>query len=707
GEQCEDGNNVNIDGCVNSNPAACGDGNVWAGHEACDDGNNVNTDGCVNCNPAACGDGNVWAGHEACDDGNNVDGDGCSHGCEIEIPPGCGDGTKDAGEQCDDGNNINGDGCSAGCTNEVDLCAGNTCNDGLVCNGIETCNPVNGACVPGAPLNCPDDGNVCTGTEFCNNNNNKGCDTKDVPADCCDSDEDCNDEDVCTTDTCNKENGKCKNDPITGCCKDDSECSLETLFEQGCMEASCDLNTNTCDKIKKPYTYTSTTEELGCSCSDSNGNPTIGPLNIPIQNPFTNIENNPQKNSKNIEIDPRMKERLGYIKSVQEQSKKLEKKSLGENVMEIVENTVEIIQNAIDSLKYVGGGNEPTLDIGGIFGKYKSGDKIMIPLKDKTRLEVTLMLENDKGTLNDNIYFIDSNNHKYIPYIEEDGSGRVLFDPDSDSYDEDITYEFSYTKDIITPSSDKFERTTSTSLGGDCIECPEGTVWDSTLKICFACEDACSKVDDTGPVKKCKPVCEAESCTQCIDPTNGKCSEPPKAEECEECDGGTVTDICDEDQCMECNGGDPKSRCDEENGEICDGKGNCIEMCPDPCETFELTDSDRPELGGFCNPHGVCSESDLADCKQCVVDEVTGEASCESKCKTPCEECDGGSCVNVPGAECKLVTCEDKKEITDTSDEQYVIDETTGETNACETKVSYKITPMPCEECKSQQSAEA
>jgi len=62
-----------------------------------------------------CGDGTVDSG-EACDDGNNVDGDGCSANCTVEAY--CGDGTLDPGEQCDDGNSTNGDGCSALCANE-------------------------------------------------------------------------------------------------------------------------------------------------------------------------------------------------------------------------------------------------------------------------------------------------------------------------------------------------------------------------------------------------------------------------------------------------------------------------------------------------------------------------------------------------------------------------------------------------------------
>jgi cysteine-rich repeat protein len=64
------------------------------------------------CDLTVCGDGIVIAG-EQCDDGNNVDGDGCSAACGIEAR--CGDGIVTAGEECDDGNNIDGDGCSATC----------------------------------------------------------------------------------------------------------------------------------------------------------------------------------------------------------------------------------------------------------------------------------------------------------------------------------------------------------------------------------------------------------------------------------------------------------------------------------------------------------------------------------------------------------------------------------------------------------------
>lgn len=67
----------------------CGDGIVDA-DEACDDGNDVDDDGCRNnCTVPVCGDGILDAG-EICDDGNNDDGDGCSANCDEEQDLGMG-----------------------------------------------------------------------------------------------------------------------------------------------------------------------------------------------------------------------------------------------------------------------------------------------------------------------------------------------------------------------------------------------------------------------------------------------------------------------------------------------------------------------------------------------------------------------------------------------------------------------------------------
>ncbi len=61
----------------------CGNGVLDPG-EACDDGNEVNGDGCdANCTLTGCGNDILTAG-EQCEDGNVINGDGCSANCTIE-----------------------------------------------------------------------------------------------------------------------------------------------------------------------------------------------------------------------------------------------------------------------------------------------------------------------------------------------------------------------------------------------------------------------------------------------------------------------------------------------------------------------------------------------------------------------------------------------------------------------------------------------
>jgi hypothetical protein len=155
GEDCDDGNNGdNTDACVDSCVAAsCGDGYLWAGVEVCDEGGN--TAGCDgDCTPVACGDGypNPAAG-EQCDDGNNDDTDGCldnTGNCQSAF---CGDGFVRAGsEQCDPGNGLGNDSaaCDFDCTTVVcgdgyaNGVAGEDCDTGKAdpnadCNGLATC----------------------------------------------------------------------------------------------------------------------------------------------------------------------------------------------------------------------------------------------------------------------------------------------------------------------------------------------------------------------------------------------------------------------------------------------------------------------------------------------------------------------------------------------------------------------------------------
>ena len=116
-----------------------------------------------------CGDGirHIVAGEE-CDDGNIINGDGCTSDCRIETGytcptvgwpqilltpcrPICGDGLRLGDEECDDNNNMAGDGCGADCkveigwfcirTNDAEVCL-NTCLNGVIDPG-EECDDAN------------------------------------------------------------------------------------------------------------------------------------------------------------------------------------------------------------------------------------------------------------------------------------------------------------------------------------------------------------------------------------------------------------------------------------------------------------------------------------------------------------------------------------------------------------------------------------
>jgi cysteine-rich repeat protein len=155
---------------VATNAAApfCGDGHVDAG-EQCDDHNTNNGDGCsATCQneppPPGCGNGTVGPG-EQCDDGNNTNGDGCSATCRSETGAVCGNSMLDIGETCDDGNTTSGDGCSATCQSEGSAPAcgngvvetGEACDDG---NTVDTDMCKNDCTILGAPSN-GDQGGGC------------------------------------------------------------------------------------------------------------------------------------------------------------------------------------------------------------------------------------------------------------------------------------------------------------------------------------------------------------------------------------------------------------------------------------------------------------------------------------------------------------------------------------------------------------------
>ena len=121
--------------------------------------------------PPACGDGKVDAGEE-CDDGNDVDTDACTNACTNAA---CGDGIVGPGEACDDGNDVDDDGCT-------NACAAASCGDGVVQAGVEECddgNDIDGdACLNTCVAAACGDGVTYGGVEGCD-------DANDVDSDAC------------------------------------------------------------------------------------------------------------------------------------------------------------------------------------------------------------------------------------------------------------------------------------------------------------------------------------------------------------------------------------------------------------------------------------------------------------------------------------------------------------------------------------------
>ena len=195
----------------------------------CDDG-----DACTLgdlCNQGTCSPG----ADRICNDGNPCTDDSCEPATGCVFAPNAAD--------CNDDDV---------CTTE-DTCSNGECSGGLalicddtnICNGTESCDPGKG-CQAGSPLAC-NDNNVCTGNESCH------------PANGCQAGEPlvCADSNPCTDDSC---------DPVAGCqfaaneadCDDGNECTLSDGCSDGICKAGSALFCNddnictsdTCDPVQ-------------------------------------------------------------------------------------------------------------------------------------------------------------------------------------------------------------------------------------------------------------------------------------------------------------------------------------------------------------------------------------------------------------------------------------------------------------------------
>jgi len=144
GSDDEDSDNANPDPCDQVDCGSHGTCSPETGICECDMGYLPEGDGCVaaECSGnAACDDGNACNGEETCTSGKCQGGTpvSCSANATCQDP----DGTC----ACDDGYHDDGDQCLA------DECSGNDdCEDGVVCNGQETCN--GGICEAGTAVSC-------------------------------------------------------------------------------------------------------------------------------------------------------------------------------------------------------------------------------------------------------------------------------------------------------------------------------------------------------------------------------------------------------------------------------------------------------------------------------------------------------------------------------------------------------------------------
>ncbi len=246
-EECDDGNGVDIDGCTNR-CTVCGDSTVAAG-ETCDDGNLTSNDGCdANCTTTRCGNG-VVAGAETCDDGNRFGGDCCSAGCGFDAP----------GASCaSDGNDCTADTCDGAGTCGHAPTSG-SCDDGIFCNGADTCS--GGLCTQHA-------GDPCSAGSECADNCNEMADMCFEPSGTLCTD----DGNSCTDDQCNGA-GACAHPARTGSCDDG-------LFCNGADTCSSGVCLHTGDPCAGGIACVDTCDEADDNCLAEVGSPCTDPADV-------------------------------------------------------------------------------------------------------------------------------------------------------------------------------------------------------------------------------------------------------------------------------------------------------------------------------------------------------------------------------------------------------------------------------------------
>jgi subtilisin family serine protease len=259
GVSCTDDScNEGTDSCDNTpNDSNCDDSQYCNGSETChatldcQSGTAVNCDDGVSCTDDSCNEGTDSCDNSPndglCDDGLFCNGEESCNGsnCVVGSDP-C------PGQFCDEGT----DSC-------IDCVVDGDCDDGQYCNGAETCS--GGTCQSGTAVSC-DDGVACTddscneGTDSCDNTANDGnCDdgqycngseTCHATLDCQSGTAvNCDDGVACTDDSCNEGTDSCDNTPNDGLCDDGVFCNgAESCNGSTCVGGSDPCPGQFCDE---------------------------------------------------------------------------------------------------------------------------------------------------------------------------------------------------------------------------------------------------------------------------------------------------------------------------------------------------------------------------------------------------------------------------------------------------------------------------
>ncbi|HYC53431.1 MAG TPA: hypothetical protein VEL28_00615 [Candidatus Binatia bacterium] len=279
GVQCNDQCNEAADNCLAPSGSACaGDGNPCtsdvcngsgvcgvANSASCNDG--VFCNGSDTCSGGSCSvhAGNPCSGGAQCNDQCNEAGDTCftslgttcssdGNPCTNDVCNGAGSCGVANGAPCNDGVFCNGaDTCAAG---SCSLHAGNPCSGGAACN--DQCNEVADNCAVAAGAACPADGNPCT-NDVCNGSGTCGV----ANGAACNDGLFCNGADTCAAgscslhagnpcsgggqcnDQCNEAGDSCRAPAGTPCAGDGDPCTTDVCDAAG----SCGVATSTsaCD----------------------------------------------------------------------------------------------------------------------------------------------------------------------------------------------------------------------------------------------------------------------------------------------------------------------------------------------------------------------------------------------------------------------------------------------------------------------------